>query len=197
MLSHYPEQAHLHAALKTYFADNGFAPDGGYTDDWVRIKIGPIPFLLPNTSARKRAVRHHDLHHIATGYATTFAGEAEIGAWEVASDCRDNLAAWMLNLLAMSQGLIFHPHKVYQAFIRGRHTQNTYALKYDEVLLERTVGELRAELGLDAPLLPASQADKLAFARWAGLALVIGALGVVVYLTPPVIALAAAWRWLR
>jgi hypothetical protein len=34
------------------------------------------------------ALPPHDLHHVATGFDTTLVGEAEIGAWELASGCR-------------------------------------------------------------------------------------------------------------
>src|SRR5262245_1592727 len=60
---------------------------------WVRIKIGPIPFAYPNTKARKRLVRAHDLHHLLTGYGTDLLGEAELGAWELGTGIRDRSAA--------------------------------------------------------------------------------------------------------
>ncbi|MCW8140677.1 MAG: hypothetical protein KIT58_17390 [Planctomycetota bacterium] len=58
------------------FADNGFG-DGGHDDRWVKLKAGPLTLCFPNTAARVRAVRFHDLHHVLTGYATTWTGEAE------------------------------------------------------------------------------------------------------------------------
>ena len=67
----------------------------------MRLQAGPIPLFIPNTRSRVRAVRVHDVHHVVTGYATTFAGEAEIGAWEIASGCADHGAAWVLNILAL------------------------------------------------------------------------------------------------
>src|SRR2546425_10008425 len=73
-------------------------------DAWVRLKLGPVLLWFPNTRGRVRAVRLHDLHHIATGYTTTPVGEAEIGAWELASGCGDYLAAWVLNLGAVPIG---------------------------------------------------------------------------------------------
>jgi NADPH:quinone reductase-like Zn-dependent oxidoreductase len=32
-------------------------------------------------------VKLHDIHHVLTGYDTTWRGKAEIGAWEIASGC--------------------------------------------------------------------------------------------------------------
>ena len=36
-MSSYDDSDFMHAALRKYFLDNGFAPDGGYGDDWVKI----------------------------------------------------------------------------------------------------------------------------------------------------------------
>jgi hypothetical protein len=82
-------------ARDVYFRDNGFSL-AGYTDNWVKLKLGPIPIAFPNTDARKAAVKLHDLHHVATGYATTWTGEAEIAAWEIGAGCGKYYAAWVL-----------------------------------------------------------------------------------------------------
>ncbi len=51
-------------ALRRYFDESGFGEDGEYASDWADFKLGPLPFPLPNTEARKRAVRFHELHHV-------------------------------------------------------------------------------------------------------------------------------------
>jgi hypothetical protein len=95
----------MREARTQYFVNNGFG-EGGYNDRWVKPQAGPIPLYFPNTAARVAAVRFHDLHHVLTKYETTWTGEAEIGAWEVASGCAHHYAAWMLNLQAMAVGLV-------------------------------------------------------------------------------------------
>jgi ubiquinone biosynthesis protein Coq4 len=92
----------------------------------------------------------HDLHHVVTGYATDLAGESEIGAWELASNCLRFLAATVLNLFALGIGLVIAPLRVMRAWARGHHTRNLYRKDGVEHLLPRTVAEMRAELGLDA-----------------------------------------------
>jgi hypothetical protein len=152
-------------ARAQYFAANGFS-DAGYSDDWVTIKLGPVPFVFPNTPTRKRAIPLHDLHHVATGYATTFRGEAEIGAWEIASGCSDHWAAWVLNASAFAVGLVLAPRRVYRAFVRGRHSRSLYRTGWDDSLLEISVDDLRARLELDRADRTATWSDRLAFAAW-------------------------------
>jgi hypothetical protein len=138
----------LGEARAQYFRENGIQADGGYTAKWVRIKLGPVPVVFPNTSGRRAALLPHDLHHVATGYDTTLIGEAEIGAWELASGCRHYVAAWVLNIGAVITGLFLAPRRVYRAFSRGRHSTNLYHLGVDASWPEETVGELRQRLGL-------------------------------------------------
>jgi hypothetical protein len=178
----------LRRARDRYFRANGFAPDGGYSDKWVRVQLGPLPLVFPNPPSRVRAVRIHDLHHIATGYRTDNVGEFEISAWEVASGCRDYWAAWFLNLSGMGAGLYRCPRRCFAAFVRGRHTRNLYG-RYDEALLERTVAELRADAGTAAPVPRATAADVAAFAFYTALGCVLG----LSWFVPPLLALALGY----
>ncbi|HKW42163.1 MAG TPA: hypothetical protein VJN39_13010 [Gemmatimonadales bacterium] len=114
----------------------------------MKVKLGPIPVWFPNTEGRRRAVRLHDLHHIATGYDTSLVGEAEIGAWELAGGCADYYAAWYLNAVAVEIGLFLSPRRLWHAFVRGRHSTNLYRLGFDERWLDDSVGALRERLGL-------------------------------------------------
>jgi len=138
----------LAEARARYFRESGIEEDGGYARNWVRIKIGPVPIVFPNTEGRRAALLPHDLHHVATGYDTTLIGEAEIGAWELASGCRHYYAAWTLNLGAFLTGLVLAPRRVGRAFLRGRRSTNLYHLGIDAGWREETVGELRRRLGL-------------------------------------------------
>ncbi len=109
----------------------------------------PQHLYIPNSRSRRRAVPLHDLHHVLTGYPTTFLGEAEIGAWELASGCRDCWAAWVLNAGAAAVGFLFlNPRAVVRAFARGRRTRNLYGRVVSDALLARSLTEVRVELGL-------------------------------------------------
>ena len=116
----YEAQLTLREARRRYFETNGFPPDGGYQEAWVKLSVGPIPVVFPNTKGRQRAVPFHDLHHVVTGYDTSLVGEAEIGGWELATGCVSVPSALILNLLVIWPVLFFAPGAVYRAFVRGR-----------------------------------------------------------------------------
>lgn len=170
----YPESMAVGEARERYFEASGIEP--GYDASWVKLEAGPLPIWFPNTRGRVRAARLHDLHHVATGYPTTWKGEAEIGAWEIASGCGSFVWAWLLNLSAFAVGLALWPGALRRAFLRGRHSRSLYQLEDDfrETLLHETVGSLRQRLGLGREV-PRRASDELAFAGWAVLAVAYAA----------------------
>jgi len=142
------ESLTVRAAREQYFRDNGLS-EAGYTARWVTLKVGPIPLAFPNTRARRRAVPLHDLHHVATGYSTTWTGEAEISAWELAAGCGRYWAAWALDLGGALIGVFIAPRRTWRAFRRGRRCRSLYRASLTDGLLDMTVAELRARLGTD------------------------------------------------
>ena len=164
----YAPELTLREARELYFRRNGF--DGGYGGRWVRLQAGPVPLYFPNTAARVRAVRYHDLHHVLTEYPTTWLGEAQIGAWEIASGCGRHYPAWALNFGAFAVGLALGPSAVYAAFLRGRRTANLYHEPWSEALLDQTVGSLRERLRLTGRARAAGLRDRIGFALWAAAA---------------------------
>ena len=182
-MAHYADELRLVDARAQYFAANRL-DDGGYSARWVNFKVGPLRFHIPNTQARVAAVRFHDLHHLVTGYDTTWVGEAEIGAWEIASGCARHYAAWLLNLAAMTIGLLVDAAKVRRAFMRGRHSRNLYREPFDEVLLLTTVGDLRKKLQLERePPRPTAE-DWLTFGLWVLLNLLTLSLALLICFAP-------------
>ncbi len=173
--TYYDPRSSMHAARTRYFVLNRFGADGGYEARFVAFKLGPLPITLPNSGARVRAVRYHDLHHVLTGYHTDNRGEFEIAAWELAAGCRDYWAAWLLNLAGVAAGSLVAPKRTYHAFVRGRACSSLYGEDLD-ALLESTVGELRAKVGLEAADQRASSiSDRLEFLVMAGAGLFVGA----------------------
>ncbi len=178
-------------ARTRYFERAGFPPDGGYAASFVSLgKLGPIPIGFPNTDSRRRAVAMHDLHHVATGYQTDWAGEGEISAWEIAAGCGRLPFAWFINLQGMVMGWVVSPGRTWRAFVRGRHSRSLYAEGYSDALLRETVGSLRARLGLDVAQPQATAGDRVSYAVWCAIA----AAHAVILLGAPVAALALLWR---
>lgn len=136
-------------ARTKYFQDNNFGADGGYADKWVELALGPVHIAFPNTAGRVEAVRFHDLHHLVTGYRTDFVGESEIAAWEIAAGCKSMIAAWVLNLQALSIGTFMAPRRLFRAFVRGRRSESFYGQDFDR-LLAASVDEGRGIARLDA-----------------------------------------------
>lgn len=179
----------LREARGRYFEENGFGPDGGYAKKWVKLELGPVPLAIPNTASRVRAVRFHDLHHVLTGYATDWRGEAQISAWEIGSGCADMWAAWLLNLQGLLIGIAVDLRATVRAFARGRRTRNLYRESFGDSLLSQSVAEMRRRLSLDDPCTDPKAVDVLQFAGWCALSFAIfpGSL---------IAATAALWRLL-
>ena len=161
----------LREGRRVYFAANGLPDDGGYRDRWVVIRVGGIPvFAFPNTEGRRAAVPFHDLHHVVTGYGTTLVGEAEIGAWELGSDCSASPAATFLNRQVFGFVLPAHFARLRRAFLLGRRCRNLYGGVHDDALLARSVDAMRRELGLAAPEGTPGSEDRRAWRREVALA---------------------------
>jgi len=162
MTTTYEGNLSLRDALRRYFDDNGFGADGGYGSSWVELKVGPIPMPFPNTSARKKAVPFHDLHHIATGYGTDWSGEAEISAWELGAGCKTMLVAWQLNLSMSFVGCFFAPRRTFAAFVSGRRSRSFYGQSY-EPLLDLSVAQARTHTAIPATQPRATPTDLALF----------------------------------
>jgi len=140
----YSNDLKIKDALQLYFSKYHFA-NGGYNLKWFKIKIGFIYIPLPNTKDRIAAVKIHDIHHLITEYEANLQGEAEIAGWEIASGCGKYYVAWILNFASFFYGMFFFPMLMFHAFMRGRKCKTNFYhnIVYDEILLNKTVGELK------------------------------------------------------
>lgn len=182
-------------ARDRYLAEFGLSTDT-YLEDWVDVKIGPLPLRLPSTDARKRVLPLHDIHHALTGYRADILGEAEIGAWELGSGLGRHTVGYVLDLLTLSWSTWVAPRRVLRAFLRGRHSDNFYRapLPLDPAVLDEDVDAVRERLGLHRePPARATAADVVAFLGWYLASLAVGVFGLVVL--PLMIALGLWGRW--
>lgn len=137
--------------LPEFYRQYNLDDDGGHSSSYVKIEITKKLFVyLPNFDARRKAVLKHDIHHIATGYTSTFKGETEIGAWEIGSGCRHYWVAFMLDMHAIMAGILFNPFGVFRAFVKGRRTKNLYSDIYtDEQLMDIPLHQLKETMLLN------------------------------------------------
>ncbi len=184
----FDDLATLEQALVAYFGKAGLPTDGGHSSRWVRFEVAGIPLGIPNFGARRRTVRYHDVHHLLTGYPTTWTGEAQISAWEIAAGCGRHWVAWMFNLSMLGVACAFAPRATFRAWCRGCRSRSCYAEEF-ESLLKQTIAALRARLGLHQQARPATVSERLSFALWVGLGLVLD--------LAPVLGIVAiiAWLW--
>lgn len=160
----YDAEMTLREARDRYFELNGFPADGGYEEPLIKVKFWRLPVWLPNTRGRRKAVRLHDLHHVLTEYPTTWRGEAEISAWEIAAGgLHRYYAGWALDFMNVAQGLLINARGVYRAFMRGRQSTNLYRTEFSDELLAHHVGVFRARLHLHETPAPASATDRAVF----------------------------------
>ena len=187
-MQRYPDEMPLDLALRRFFADARLGPDGGYGERWVRVETKPVPVYFPNTRCRVEAAKLHDLHHVATGYATDWPGEAEIAAWELAGGCGRHGWAWLLDLGAFTVGLALAPRRVWRAFVRGRRAANLYhsGLAPDALPLT-SVGALRSALRVSRLEPERAPGDAAAFA-------LLATAGVIWHVGIAAAGLAAAWH---
>lgn len=178
-------------ALAAYYRAHGLPPDGGASDPWFRAAIGPLSIRLPNPPARRRAVRLHDINHLATGYNTVFSeGEMAIAAFEVGAGCGGYFLVWLINLSMFALGLGIQPRAQWEAFIRGRHSTSVYHLDHEVAGLdELTIIDVRALLQLDSAPTTRRLMDAMSFLAWTVVA-------VTLWLTPLLVT-AALWRSMR
>lgn len=192
-MDHYDGNLTMREALAVYWEANGFGDDGGYNKDWDWFKLGPLTLPIPNPQARKDAIKFHDMHHVVTGYATDWRGEFEIAGWETARGCGRLWVGWALNLGGMAAGLLLMPRRVIAAFMRGRAAENLYAPERQVVAdtyADKTVDEVRAELGVDRPVNPTRE-DWLALWGYGALAMLWGLVQLTLVLAP--VAVLLAW----
>jgi hypothetical protein len=185
----FPDQMTMLAARMLYFERSGF-DEKTYTDTFVRLPVGPLVLLLPNFPARRRAVKVHDLDHTITGYGSDWTGEVEISAFELGMGHGPYWVGYFINAGGVFVGLLRAPRRVFAAYARGRATRRSlYEIfaPWDDALLQRTVGAVRAEVGLpDAA--PVTTRDAVGAVTWA----VVGALS---QIGPLLVAGGALW-WL-
>jgi hypothetical protein len=144
-----PSSMRVRDALDVYLAENGFTKEGYDSPKTTGSLLG-LAFSVPNPPSHQRAVRLHDLHHVATGFGTDHAGEAEISVWQAR---RGLLAAGMyvtgIVLVNVALGVVLAPRRTLRALRESTPGISLFGASVDyDSLLELSVGELREMLAI-------------------------------------------------
>jgi hypothetical protein len=136
-------------ALGEYFERRGIKPHDESIEAWLsetwaymtifgrRVPVKPI-------YGYKKVLIVHDVHHVVTGYDTSWTGEFEVAAWELGSGgCGRFVLMWNNRLLTLLLGLLFAPAATSRAFARGRKQRNLFRFGWRSVLA-CDIDELRA-----------------------------------------------------
>jgi hypothetical protein len=169
----------LHDELAAFYRRNGFGDVLGARPLTVPVYTGCMLVPLPNIETRRRFLKYHDLHHLVTGYSVGRIGEGEVSAWELGTGSAFvSPTLGVMNLIALSTGLVLEPKRMWRAFRRGCSSRNLYpaAVRADvESGRWPDIGTLRKELlEVRASSVPvATRATE--FALYAALAMLIHA----------------------
>jgi len=144
----FPAHFTVRRARDAYLADNGFTVEA-YDDRWTAASFFGVPFKVLNTRRHRWAIMLHDLHHVATAYGTDLVGEGEISAWELRSLRSLGLYVGSIVAAGTLAGVVLAPRRALAA--AGRSLFDRLPVEDAEAyeaLLDLTVGELRARLGV-------------------------------------------------
>jgi hypothetical protein len=143
-----PAAMRVRDARDAYLAENGFSATA-YDAAKSEGSLFGIRVAVPNPLAHRRALRLHDLHHVATGFGTDHAGEAELSAWQLRRGLlRAGLYVGAIVATNVLVGLAVAPRRTLGA-LRNSAGSSLFSTAADyDALLEMTVGELRRMLGV-------------------------------------------------
>lgn len=118
----------LEDELAAFYAKCGFGSIAGKRPLTVRVYTGCLLVPMPNIETRRRYLKYHDLHHLVTGYSVGRIGEGEVSAWELGSgSIFAHPLLGVMNLIALSTGLVLARARMWRAFERGCRSRNLYA----------------------------------------------------------------------
>jgi hypothetical protein len=115
-------------ALNDFYKQNYFGTEV-YTDKIFWVYYGPFKVPFPNPKKRREVIHLHDVTHLMTGYDTSWTGEGEIAAWELASGFpKKYWIGWLYSPLTFTVGMFISPLRVIKAFRRGWKSANLYKI---------------------------------------------------------------------
>jgi hypothetical protein len=118
----------LEQELSFFYKRNGFGDVPGSRPLTVSVYTGCMLVPMPNIETRRVFLKYHDLHHLITGYSVGRIGEAEVSGWELGTGSAFvSPTLGVMNLIALSTGLVLEPKRMWRAYRRGCLSRNLYA----------------------------------------------------------------------
>lgn len=119
--------ATLQDELDGFYKRSGFGDVPGARPRTVRVYTGCLLVPMPNIEARRRFLKYHDLHHLVTGFSIGRIGEGEVSAWELGTGSAFvSPTLGVMNLIALSTGLVLERKRMWRAFRLGCNSRNLY-----------------------------------------------------------------------
>ena len=121
----------LNDELTRFYQRNGFGETLGTRPCTVSVYTGCMLVPLPNIETRRIFLKYHDLHHLITGYSVGRIGEGEVSAWELGTgSVFVSPTLGVMNLIALSTGLVLEPRRMWRAYRRGCASGNLYRAEH-------------------------------------------------------------------
>ncbi len=114
-------------------------------DKWWWFDFFGFKIYMYNFRWRQKAIAHHDLHHIVTGYPCTLKGEMQVAIWEFAAGRYKNIFANLFCIPLVAVGVFLIPKKLWSAFRFGRRSTSTFTTPLTSELLGKSVADVRAQ----------------------------------------------------
>ena len=116
-------------------ARKGDGREDWYAGYWFTTTIFGVKVPIFPRIGFRRGLPAHDTHHMLNGYQTTWVGECETAAWELASGgCGHHVAYWIDRLFFLLIALVMAPVRTVRAWHSGWGQRNLYRLDPDDLL---------------------------------------------------------------
>ncbi len=128
--------------LETYWKERNLPQDGGKNEKLNKAQIGSFSFRYPNLNGK--ALLLHDINHLITDFPTTWKGEFQVSAWEMASGARKGFPLTLIYPVSLVLiGLIIYPREVLSAYKYGTNKQNAFLIYSQTDIFQMTLEEIK------------------------------------------------------
>ena len=130
----------IREALGEFLVAEGVAPPGDgpedwYVEDWFYSTVLGLRIPIFPRLGFRQGLPAHDTYHMLNGYPTTWVGECETAAWELATGgCGWHLGYWIDRVLFLAIALVLAPIRSARAWRWGWGKRNLYGLDPEQLL---------------------------------------------------------------